>query len=109
MNTPQGEIVPFVTTSQANEATQKIIRQFHQSLKTILILSYNDLTDDKNEICAKHIRHDMNWIMKALYSQSTMQRTPQSNNQCSYYFSESRILLQSERARKEGKKIHESA
>ena len=46
MNPTLGEVVPMATTSQPNEETQVLIRLFHQTKKTLPILSYNDLNDE---------------------------------------------------------------
>ena len=46
MNPPQGEVIPIATTSQLNQESQKLTRLFHQTKKTLTILSYKDVTDE---------------------------------------------------------------
>ena len=46
MNPHQGEVIPTATTSLPNEETQELTRLFHQTKKTLPILSYNGLTEE---------------------------------------------------------------
>ena len=49
MSPLQCEVVPMATTSQPNEETQKITRLFHQTKKTLSLLTYNELSDESVE------------------------------------------------------------
>ena len=46
MNLPQREDVPIATTSQPNQESQDLARLFHQTNKTLPILSYKNMTDE---------------------------------------------------------------
>ena len=46
MNVPQGEVVPMATASQPNQESQELTRLFHQTKKTLHILSYRDMSDE---------------------------------------------------------------
>ena len=51
----------MVTTSQSNEETQELIRLFHQSKKTLPMLSYNGLTDESvKPVLKTFIRYEPN-------------------------------------------------
>ena len=47
MGIPQNEVLSMTTTSQPNEKPQELIRLFHQTEQTILVLSYNELAYEK--------------------------------------------------------------
>ena len=46
MNTPQGEVKPMETTSQSNQDSKELTRLFHQTKKTLPVLSYKDMSDE---------------------------------------------------------------
>ena len=46
MNPPQGEVIPMATISQPSQESQELTRLLHQGKKTLLILSYRDITDE---------------------------------------------------------------
>ena len=47
MSPPYGEAVPMATTSQSDQEFQELTRLFHQTKKTLTILSHKDMTNEK--------------------------------------------------------------
>ena len=51
----------MATISQSSEETQELIRLFHQTKKTLHILSYNDLTDENvNHVLNTFAEYELN-------------------------------------------------
>ena len=46
MGLHQDEVIPIATACQPNQRAQKLTKRFHQTKKTVPVLSYKDITDE---------------------------------------------------------------
>ena len=61
MNPPQSELILMGKISQPNEETQELVRLFHETKKTLPILSHTDLTEKSvNPVSNAFLRYETN-------------------------------------------------